>query len=252
MRKINKYCKNCHYRGRAGLTYENVCKSDIMIVSDYPSERDLKANSIFSGKDKLVIDKALKLNELNKSKICFANSCRCALDKTKDSTKEQNSSILFCREYLKLAIEVVQPRVIVTLGAIALKQILKKPTIMKHRGMFFESEEFNCNVFVTVHPSYCLINSQTEYPNINIENMSARERLIFKDFQLLKAFIDNDYKPPEIKTENYIQVDDISLTDAKYYAIDCEASGLDLFNKGTKVLCWGISNKESKSEVIII
>lgn len=254
MKKILKYCDTCPYRDKAGVSYKNVGKKDIMIISDYPYESDIKADSIFSGIDKLVINTALKSIDIKNSDICFANACRCTIDKKKDSTKEQNSAITHCKEYIKLAISVVKPKVIVVLGAIALKQMLgNKAKIMESRGQFVFSEEFNCYILPTVHPSYCSISAQLKYPNVPIESMSIKERLIFKDFQLLQSFVNNGYKVPELKTENYKKVDDIELLgDVKYFSIDCETTGLDLFNSNTKVLCWGISQKEGESQVIIL
>jgi uracil-DNA glycosylase family 4 len=253
MKKIIKYCKECPYADRAGLVYENVCKKDALFVSNYPYESDLKSGSVFSGKDSLVFSELLKLINLKKSDVCLTNACRCVMDKKNDSTKEKNSAINYCREYLKLAIGVVKPKIIVLLGDVALQSVLKKQKIMTNRGQFFWSDEFNCHIFVTVHLSYCLNGAQNKYPVIPIEEMAPKERLIFKDFELLKSFISNNYKSVGLNTEKYKKVDDINIPEnMKYIAIDSECTGLDLFNLSVKPLCWGFSYKEGESEVIIL
>ena len=82
--------------------------------------------------------------------------------------------------------------------------------------------------------------------------MSMRERTPFIDFKKIKAFIANKYKIPEIPTNNYIKVDDISANGIKVVAIDCETTGLDIHSNNTKPLSWGFSWKREASEVIIL
>lgn len=251
MQKSPTYCKTCPYALRHGVKYVNVYKNDLMILSDYPYDKDLQTNSIFSGKEKYLMDTLLDHVGLKSKDIFFANSCRCKLDKKRDSTKAQNSALTHCREILKLAIKEVEPKVIITLGRFALRQMLSKQKIMENRGKIFRSEEFNCNIFVTVHPNYCLNGAQVNYPKIPIESMTSRERLIFKDFELIKSFIVNNYELKDLDISGYKKVKDISLNDSKYVAIDSETTGLDLFDKSVKPLCWGFSYKEGESEVII-
>ena len=108
-----------------------------------------------------------------------------------------------CRPYLERTLKKAEPRLIVVLGGIALQQVLGKKGILRHRGRFFRSEEFNCDVFVTVHPAYTIRGAQKNFPNIPFDQMNAKERMAINDIKLLRDYLKNGFIPPEADVSGY-------------------------------------------------
>ena len=61
--------------------------------------------------------------------------------------------VIACKPWLQAELEIIQPKVIVCLGATAAQSVLGRPVpIARERGKFFAGQNGEA-VFVTIHPS---------------------------------------------------------------------------------------------------
>lgn len=181
--------------------------------------------------------------------LFIANSARCRIDKKRMSGKEITETLKCCRPKFEFVCRLLEPKIIVAIGDIALRQLLKKTGISKHRGKLYWSNEFNCWVFPIFHPAYIL------------RNLALRKRLQ-NDLKLLKRIIDNNYQPLEIKQDS-VEYKDVDQ-DQKYLeqleimirqweknghtiAIDTETQGLDYIDPNHLVVSYSVSWEKGKA-----
>jgi len=98
-----------------------------------------------------------------------------------------------CLPFLLEEIRNISPKIICTLGSVALEAILKRKGISNIRGNIYETEieGLKVKVIPTYHPAYVL--RRPEYPNLKVD--------FHKDIKLVKEVSDNlDYKKEKLPT----------------------------------------------------
>lgn len=246
--------ENCPYNGRTVVPFHGPRPTDIMIVGEAPGQEEIRRGKPFVGASGHVLNAVLEENGLYRSTVYVANSCRCIIDKDKDPVKMQNAALKVCRAYLRSAVRAVKPKLIVTVGAVALKQVLGIQQIMKNRGSFFHSPEFDCQVFCTVHPAYVLRGSSYHFWEKPATRRSMKEQLLFSDFSRVKAFFVTPGTTQEINLDAYTQgtkEDAEELQGMSPIAVDFETTGLELKNPKVKALSVSFSSKEGESVVFL-
>jgi uracil-DNA glycosylase len=89
----------------------------------------------------------------------------------------KQSEINACRPWLQQELAIVQPEIIVCIGAPAARQILGKEfKLTQQRGQWMESEAAP-NVIATIHPAYVLIQPE--------ETFDQLRQTLFADFRLI-------------------------------------------------------------------
>jgi uracil-DNA glycosylase family 4 len=239
-----KWCKktDCPYFNRVEVPYAGDINADILVVGESPGREEILRQQPFVGMSGQVLNAVLDSIGYSRSTVCIANACRCLINKDQDSIKDVNLALTKCRPKLTRIIEQVKPKVIVALGAVALKQLTGKQKIMENRGRFFYSEEFGCQIFCTVHPAYVLRGASREFWNKTASKRTMKENLLFIDFSQVKKFLEEN-KVDQLDTSQYREGTKWDLNkmqrDAKVVAVDFETTGLDLFNP--EVRCLSVS-----------
>ena len=250
---IKKWCKNseCPYFKRIEVPYTGPNSVEMLIVGESPGSEENRQQKPFVGPSGAVLNAVLKDIGIDRSDVMIANSCRCQILKESDGIKDQNIALKLCRQKLVKLIKATKPKVIVALGAFALKQLLGKQKIMENRGQFFYSEEFDCQVFVTVHPAYVLRGASRHFWEKPASKRSMKENLLFIDFGQVKKYLKED-KVDSLDTKAYRQgtsQDLVKMLSAKRVAVDFETTGLDLANPNVKVLSVALCDTEGKPVV---
>jgi DNA polymerase len=89
----------------------------------------------------------------------------------------KQSEINACRSWLQEELAIVQPEIIVCVGAPAARVILGKEfRLTQQRGQWMESEAAN-HVIATIHPAYVLIQPE--------ESFAGWREILFADFRLI-------------------------------------------------------------------
>lgn len=170
-------CKRCPlYKTRNNIVFGvgNPC-SDIMFIGEAPGEEEDLKGEPFVGRAGRLLDNMLATIGLSRDKnIYIANVLKSRPPENKIAN--HLDSIPICLPFLMKQIEIVSPKIICCLGAIASQTILKTNLpISKIRGHFHEWN--GIKVLTTYHPSFLLRNP-----------ISKKE--VWEDLKKLKKMID--------------------------------------------------------------
>jgi DNA polymerase-1 len=248
-------CEGCPYNGAKKIKYRLVENTDIMIIQEAPTREELLNGKLLCGRSGQLLKQLITKYQLNNYNISFVYSCKCEINK--QDKKEANAAVKICKPNVLEAINKVKPKIIVTFGELASKQLLGSKIsggILANRGRIIHNDELDVDIFIAVHPEYVLRGCSNNYPNKPYELMSPKERMIFDDISLLQKVCENDFKSLGINTENYKEatlkdLEDISKS--KVVAVDIETTGVGIGNN-IKILSISFSCKPEHSRVVLL
>jgi len=169
---------NCHLcnlsKTRTNIVFgEGNLNANLMFIGEAPGrEEDLQGKPFVGRSGELLTKMIENVLNLKREEIYIANIIKCRPPQNRDPEIEEVES---CKPYLLKQIEIIKPKIIVTLGRIAFKYLLNNETpITKARGNLYE---FNgIKVIPTFHPSYLLRNP-------------SKKKEAFIDLKFIKEFL---------------------------------------------------------------
>ena len=228
-------CTKCELHKKAisikipGRTLGN---NDILLVAEAPASDEDILNEVLIGKSGKKLDWLCELAGIQHMHR-RTNAVRCFPHGT-----PKTIHIETCRPYLVKEISRVKPKVIVALGAIALKSLIRKQDLTHNRGIIFyyhdEKNNVDIPVIGTYHPAACL--RFWEY-----------DKIVIRDLKLAKKIATGWSESKKREGVVYVVGRDIELSEftkvfsstKKYIAMDAEFTNLD-FTRG-KLLCASFS-----------
>jgi DNA polymerase len=155
-------CTRCDLYKNATQTVfgEGPANASLMLVGEEPGDREDILGRPFVGPAGLVLDKALQSAGIDRAQIYITNTVKHFKNEPRGKRrlhkKPDTSEIDICRFWLDNELEIVQPRVVVALGATAARGIMKKSmTLNANRGRLLALAG-DTQALITVHPSYLL------------------------------------------------------------------------------------------------
>jgi DNA polymerase len=155
-------CKACPLwkTGTQTVFGEGSASADVMFVGEQPGDQEDKQGRPFVGPAGRVLDEALEAAGIDRATTYVTNAVKHfkweARGKRRIHAKPTWTEQMACRPWLESELEVVQPRVLVCLGATAGQSLLGKQfRVTKERGRWLESELAEY-VTATIHPSSIL------------------------------------------------------------------------------------------------
>lgn len=150
-------CTLCHTRSQIVIDRGDP-GAPIMLISERPGENEDLVGKPFVGRAGELLDKMLGAIELDSNRdVLIANVTKCKPESDRAPSKQEVEA---CMPFLEKQIELIGPRVIVLLGAVALKWFdPSRPDIkMEHEaGKFFELPRFPGIQFVVLYnPAFLL------------------------------------------------------------------------------------------------
>lgn len=239
---MSKNC-NCLSAGHQEVKFEGNLEADIIFTFESPGYTELQEGAPLRGKAGKRWETELNKIGLKREEVFVLNASRCVLNKNTLSNSQIKQILKSCRFALKTAIEYIKPKVIVACGGIASHSVMGVPItgIKKRRGTWAFSEEFNCQVLYTLHPSATLRN-ESDLPKFQ------------QDLRALRSFIGNNFIVPSEET-NYKEVSSIQfILDKKdiTVGIDTETQGLKWFNDNFVFISYSISDEERAGYNIVL
>jgi len=148
--------------------------ADVLFIGEAPGASEDKNGIPFCGMSGKVLSELLNTINLSKEDIFITNTILCRPPNNRNPDKEEVNN---CRERLDKLIEVMQPKVIVTIGNFATDRIIGKTGIKTIRGKVFKTiiNGKEITVIPVVHPASYL------YSGRNPEMFE----LMKKDFQAI-------------------------------------------------------------------
>jgi uracil-DNA glycosylase family protein len=155
-------CTACplHETGTQTVFGEGTSKAEVMFVGEQPGDQEDLRGKPFVGPAGKLLDKALEEAGIDRSQVYVTNVVKHfkwqARGKRRIHQKPIWSEIAACRPWLDAELEVVQPRVLVCLGATAAQALLGRDfRVSRQRGEPVDSN-LAAHVLATVHPSSIL------------------------------------------------------------------------------------------------
>jgi len=125
--------------------------ADLMFIGEGPGYDEDQQGRPFVGKAGDLLTKMITAMQFTREQVYIANIVKCRPPKNRNPLPEEAA---VCLPYLQRQIELIQPKVIVILGAVPLKYLLNKTGITRLRGQWDSYN--NIKVMPTFHPAYLL------------------------------------------------------------------------------------------------
>ncbi len=154
-----KSCKLCNTRRKA-VPGEGNKNSPIMFIGEGPGEEEDEQGRPFVGKAGMLFTKIFNSVNLERDDVYITNVVKCRPPKNRNPESDEISA---CNRYLETQIALINPKVIVAVGAVVLKALLKDENakISSMRGKEIEWEG-GIKLIPIFHPNFLLRNNATE------------------------------------------------------------------------------------------
>ena len=159
-------CPNCELARERSQTVpgSGPVPCNLMLIGEAPGKNEDEQGLPFVGRSGKLLDQLLADIKLTRSDVYITNVVKCRPPENRDPTPTE---VATCGDFLSRQIELVNPRVIVTLGKFAMARWFSGMTISKIRGQAInESGRWVMPVF---HPAYVLRTRLTNLPLIQAD-----------------------------------------------------------------------------------
>ena len=175
LKEIVLNCSLCNLsKTRTNVVFgEGNPNSKIMFIGEAPGREEDIQGRPFVGRSGEMLTKMIEnVLFLKRDEVYISNIVKCRPPQNRDPQIEEVES---CKGYLLKQIEIINPKIIVTLGRIAFKYLLNDETpITKARGKIYNFK--GIKVIPTFHPSYLLRNP-------------SKKKEALRDLQFIKEFL---------------------------------------------------------------
>jgi uracil-DNA glycosylase family protein len=179
-------CRACDLwkTGTQTVFGEGLKKSEIVFVGEQPGDKEDLAGRPFVGPAGGVLDEALEAAGIDRSLAYVTNAVKhfkwVARGKRRIHQKPNAIELAACRPWLDAELAVLQPKVLVALGATAAQALLGRQfRVTKQRGIPVESD-LAPHVLATVHPSSILRQETDEDRAAAMEDFIADLKVVAK------------------------------------------------------------------------
>ncbi len=160
MEKLKSIVLDCHLcelsKSRQKVVFgEGLIKTELMFIGEGPGATEDSTGRPFVGRAGEVLTKMIEnVLHIPRSQVYIANIVKCRPPNNRVPTE---SEALSCRPFLQKQISLIQPKIIVTLGATAYHYLTNDNSpISRVRGTVIEGDGYR--IIPTFHPSYLLRN----------------------------------------------------------------------------------------------
>jgi len=152
---------------------EGNSNAKLMFIGEAPGrDEDLQGRPFVGRSGEMVTKMIQNVLELKREDVYIANIIKCRPPQNRDPEENEVES---CIGYLFKQIDIIKPKIIVTLGRIAFRHLLNDTTpITRARGKIYDFK--GIKVIPTFHPSYLLRNP-------------SKKREVMLDLKLIKEFL---------------------------------------------------------------
>jgi uracil-DNA glycosylase family 4 len=148
-------CTRCvlHKQGRKQIVFGvGNPRADIMFVGEAPGADEDQQGEPFVGRAGQLLNNMISAMGIHREDIYIANIIKCRPPGNRTPEREECDT---CSPFLMRQIEVVKPKIIVALGAVAAKTLLGvNDAMINLRGKIYDFR--NTKLAVTYHPAYLL------------------------------------------------------------------------------------------------
>ena len=174
---LERTCKSCT---RCGLceTRNNVVfgvgnrQADVIFVGEGPGEQEDLQGEPFVGAAGHLLDDMMSIIDLDRKNCYIANIVKCRPPRNRDPLETEQDA---CIDYLRNQVALVKPKVIVCLGRIAAKRLIREDyRITREHGQWVQKD--GVWITATYHPS-ALLRDVTKRPDAFDDLLSIRRMI---------------------------------------------------------------------------
>ncbi len=193
-------CRKCPlWKNRTNpVPGEGSLDAEIMFIGEAPGFHEDKQGKPFVGQAGKLLTQLLRDIGLERSDVFITNVVKCRPPDNRDPTREE---IEACSAYLDKQIEIIKPKIIVTLGRFSARYLYEKigrkfTSMTKERGKIIEGKLDCCDVKILTmyHPAAALYNPKLK-------------DVMISDFQKLKEVIRGSNRKPKRTLLDFIGQD---------------------------------------------
>lgn len=162
VRLAARSCTRCplYHNATQVVMGEGPTDAELMLVGEQPGDQEDLAGRPFVGPAGQMLDRACEAADIDRATVYVTNAVKhfkfVPRGKRRLHQKPETGEIVPCRWWLDLEMQLVQPRLIVALGATAAESLTGTGKgILRRRGTL-ERTQAGTPVFLTIHPSYLL------------------------------------------------------------------------------------------------
>jgi DNA polymerase len=190
--KAAEKCRGCTlYCNATQVVFgEGSANADLVLVGEQPGDQEDLAGRPFVGPSGKILDESLEAAGIDRSEVYVTNAVKHfkweeGRGKRRLHSKPNWTEIVACRPWLIEELKLLEPRVVVCLGATAAQSLMGRAfRLTHHRGEFLESE-YTRNLLATVHPSSLLRIPDREARHAAREQFTQDFRLVAKKLKKL-------------------------------------------------------------------
>ena len=156
LERVVTVCQKCRLaKTRTQVVYGvGSPKADLMFIGEAPGRDEDIQGKPFVGRAGQLLTDIIKAMKLTRDDVYIANVIKCRPPENRNPEPDELDA---CRPWIRRQVELIQPRVIVTLGRFALQSLTEKGyAVSSVRGQWLEYN--GVKVMPTYHPAYLLRN----------------------------------------------------------------------------------------------
>lgn len=189
---IGEFVRNCRLCSlsrtrRSAVPGEGDAAARLLIAGEGPGESEDEQGRPFVGKAGELLDRILAAAEIPRPSVFITNIVKCRAAEMVEGRLQNRAPLTAevnaCRPYLIRQVEIIQPQVILCLGAAAGRGIIDANfNITEQRGQWFEGP-FGCRLVATYHPAFLLRRGGA--------GSGAKElkKMVWDDIRLVKDYL---------------------------------------------------------------
>jgi len=130
--------------------------ADLLIIGEAPGQEEDRQGEPFVGRAGQLLDRMLAAIGLDRSGVFITNVLKCRPPRNRDPNADE---VQACAPYLRRQIELIAPRVILSVGRVSAQSLLEtSDAIGRLRGRWHTFGPQRTPLWVTYHPAYLLRN----------------------------------------------------------------------------------------------
>jgi len=154
---------------------EGNLNAELMFIGEAPGRDEDTQGRPFVGRAGQLLTKIIRAMTFQRDEVYITNIVKC---RPPGNRNPQGTEIASCKDYLLAQIELINPKVIVTLGKVAADFFIRSSLGMTAlRGDFHDFD--NIKVMPTFHPSYLIRN----------EGNKNLKKMVWEDMKKVMAFL---------------------------------------------------------------
>ncbi len=175
--KLKAECAQCRgcalFEARTNLVFGTGREdAELMFIGEGPGEQEDMQGEPFVGPAGKLLDTMLEIIDLDRSKVYIANMVKCRPLKNRDPLNIEQDA---CRDWLERQIALVDPKIIVCLGRVAAKSMIKEDfRITAEHGQWFQRD--GRHIMATYHPS-ALLRDPSKRPEAFMDLRELRKEI---------------------------------------------------------------------------